>query len=83
MDRAEIAAQIKTFLEEEFPNQGVELTTSTDLLDEWFVDSLGITETVVFLEAKFGIELTRADINGTHFKDIDALAQLVSKRLNG
>ena len=83
MDKAEIAAQLKAFLEAEFPHQGEELTFTTNLLDEWFVDSLGITETVVFLEAKFGIDLSRADINGTNFKNIDALSEFVFQRLNG
>ncbi len=81
MDKAQISDRIKTFLETEFPNQAIELTTTTDLLDEWFIDSLGITETVVFLEASFGIDLTRADINGTNFKSIETLSEFVAGRL--
>ena len=81
MDKTEIAARIKTFLEEEFPNQGVELTLETDLLEEWFADSLGITETVLFLETSFGIEVRRADINGTNFENIGSLSEFVAGRL--
>lgn len=83
MDKAEIATRIRSYLQEEFPNEGTELTNSTDLLDEWFVDSLGITEMVLFLESGFGIDVTRADINGTNFKDIDSLTEFVSGRLSG
>ena len=80
-DRAEIAARIKAFLEEDFPNDGVELTPTTDLLEEWFVDSLGISQTVMFLEESFEIEISRADINGTNFKDLRALSEFVAGRL--
>jgi acyl carrier protein len=82
MDRAEITARIKRFLEQEFPNQGVELTESTDLLDEWFVDSMGIVETVLFLESSFGIELARADIDGTNFKNLATLTDFVARRIS-
>ncbi len=81
MDKIDIITQIKAFLEQEFPNQRVELTESTDLLEEWFVDSLGIVETVLFLEKSFGIDVSRADINGANFKNIAALAGFVSERL--
>lgn len=80
-DRDRIADRLKTFLETDFPNDGVELTPTTDLLEEWFVDSLGITETVLFLEESFGVEVTRADINGANFKDIASLSTFVADRL--
>ena len=80
MEKTEIAARIRRYLEEEFPNDGVDLTDQTDLLEEWFIDSLGITETVLFLESSFGIELGRADINGSNFQNIDSLADFVAHR---
>lgn len=81
MDKINIITQIKVFIEQEFPNQGVELKDSTNLLEEWFIDSLAIVATVLFLEKSFGIDVSRADVNGTNFKDIAALADFVSKRL--
>ena len=83
MDRAEIAVQLKTFLETEFPKPGVELTDSTNLLEDWFIDSLNIVETVLFIEQSFGANLARADINGANFKDIAALSGLIAERLPG
>ena len=82
MDRDEISGRIRRFLEEEFPNEGIELTGETDLLDEWFIDSLGITETVIFLESSFGIEVGRADINGSNFENIASLSAFVARRLS-
>ena len=81
MQNQEIIDTLKRFLETDFPNQAVELDTGTDLLGEWFVDSLGIVETVLFLEKHFGIDIKRADINGDNFRNLDALAGFVATRL--
>ena len=81
MTREEIAARIRTFLEEEFPDQGTALTNSTSLLDEWFVDSFGIVLTVLFLESAFAIKIARSDINGTTFANVDSLTEMVASRL--
>lgn len=83
MQQEEILTQIRDFIASEFPMPGVELTHTTNLLEEWFVDSLGIVETVMFLERQFGIEVQRADINGTNFRDVASLAALVQGRLPG
>ncbi len=81
MTHSEIADLLRTFLQQEFPNQGVALTDSTDLLKDWFVDSLGIIETVLFLEKTFGIDIARADINGSNFRNVAALSEFVALRL--
>ena len=81
MTREEIATRIRAFLEEEFPAQDAALTNSTNLLDEWFVDSFGVVVTVLFLESAFAIKVSRSDINGTTFATIDSLTELVANRL--
>ena len=81
MTKSEIAGRLKSFLETELYNQGVPLTETTDLLEEWFVDSIGIIETVLFIETQFGISVQRADINGVNFKSIAALSEFVEQRL--
>ena len=81
MEKTDILAQLRGFIEQEFPAQGAELTDKTDLLDEWFVDSLGIVETVLFIETNFGIEVSRADIVGENFQNLAALSDFVSTRL--
>lgn len=81
MTRAEITRSLRSYLETEFPNEGTELTDSTDLLNEWFIDSLAIVQTVLFLESNFGISLGRADIDAASFKSIDTLAGLIARRL--
>ncbi len=82
MNQSEIVEKLKSFLQQEFPNQGVDLNEATDLLGEWFVDSLGIIETVLYLEKNFGIEIRRADINGDNFQNLQTLSDFVVKRLD-
>ena len=82
MNQFEIIQDLKAFLQREFPNQGVDLTETTDLLGEWFVDSLGIIETVLYLEKTFGIAIKRADINGDNFHNLRTLSDFVVNRLD-
>lgn len=82
MNKTEIIGSLVTFLQQEFPNQGVELNETTDLLGEWFVDSLGIIETVLYLEKNFGVEVKRADINGDNFRNLETLSAFVARRLD-
>ncbi len=81
MESAEILGTLKSFIEAEFPNQGLGLDESTHLLEEWFVDSFGIMETVLFMESTFGIDVSRADINAANFASLTALTQFVAGRL--
>ncbi len=80
MEYNEIAARLKTFFLTDFPNPGVELTDETNLLTGWFVDSIGIVNTTLFLEQSFDIFVRRADINATVFESIATLARYVIQR---
>ena len=51
------------------------------MLDDWFVDSFGIIEVVMFLEKSFGVKVSRADINTANFGNIDALSEFVARSL--
>lgn len=82
MNRDEIFARLKAFLETDFPNEGEELRGDTDLLDEWFVDSLAIVEVVLFVESNFGVTVARRDISGENFADLNVLSDFVVSRMN-
>jgi acyl carrier protein len=81
MDDAEIYRTIQGYLEDVSPSGGTRLDGSTDLLDGWFVDSIAIVDTVVFLERRFGIKIARADITADTFRNLDSLVGFVSARL--
>ena len=80
MERSQIAARLKAYLEREFPNETVELRDDTNLLEEWFTDSLGIVEMVMFLETEFGIRVARADLNAENFATLGTLTDFVLAR---
>ncbi len=78
----EIKVELKAFFEREFPNPGIDLKDDTNLLNDWFIDSFGIVNTTLFLEQKFGIEISRSDINPTTFQSIETLSQFISNRVD-
>jgi acyl carrier protein len=81
MSREGIVGELKQFFEREFPKPGAELTEETNLLEDWFIDSLAIVDTTLFIEEKFDVSLSRSDITGDNFQTISALADLVTRRL--
>ena len=82
MNRAQIAEELRSFLTREFPNEEIELTEETNLLEDWLVDSLALTQVVVFAEERFGVQLTGADFNAANFQDIAAISRLIGSRLD-
>lgn len=58
-----------------------DFSDSVDLFDYGFVDSLGATEIVLFLEDTFGIEITQADITLYPMNTIDEISEVVEQKL--
>ncbi len=77
MNVEEIKKKISVFLLEKIPNQGLELKDDTDLLNEWFLDSLGIINTIMFLEGQFSINVARSEINGDNFTNLNTLSEYI------
>jgi acyl carrier protein len=78
----EVAGRIRAHLLDAFPNGAVELTGSTDLLSDYFFDSIAVIEVVDYLEREFAIRIRRADVNGDTFRCIDAIARFVVGRMS-
>jgi len=53
------------------------------LFDYGFVDSLGATEIILFLEETFHISITQADITLYAMNTINEIAEVVERKLNG
>jgi acyl carrier protein len=81
LDQQTIADRIRKFLTEAYAAPGVELSDTTHLLDDFFIDSFGIIDAVMFLEDSFGIQVEQSDINGENFKNIASLSEYVHSRL--
>ncbi|MEO1999791.1 MAG: acyl carrier protein [Planctomycetaceae bacterium] len=77
MQRTEVIAHIKSFLQQSAPSSGLTVNEETSLLDGWFIDSLGIVQTVIFLEQTFGCDIRPADINASNFDTVATLAAYV------
>lgn len=58
-----------------------DFSDDVDLFDYGFVDSLGATEIVLFLEETFGIEITQADITLYPMNTINEIAGVVERKL--
>lgn len=81
MNRESIAQAFREYLLHEFPNQSVELSEHTNLLKDWFIDSLGLIETIMFIERTYGIVVSRGDITADNFETIEVLSKYVENRL--
>ena len=58
-----------------------DFSDDVDLFDYGFVDSLGATEIVLFLEETFGVEITQANITLYPMNTIDEIAEVVERKL--
>lgn len=59
----------------------LELTDSSSLVATGILDSVDVFELVAFIEDRFGIEITDAELRWTTFETIDAITGLVESKL--
>ena len=52
-----------------------------NLFDEGFVDSLGATEIVLYIEEAFGVQITQKDIILYPMNTVREIAQVVERKL--
>ena len=79
-DRAAIASALLDYFQARAPDPSLRLAPETRLLEDWFLDSIGILEAVLFLESEFGVALQRADITAQTFESVATLTELVASR---
>ena len=76
----DVTTRLLRYFQNLAPDPELELTPSTRLLEDWFLDSIGILETVLFLESEFGVAMQRADITAATFASVEALSAFVAAR---
>ncbi len=79
MTQADVTEKLRAFLQSRKP--GGKLSDTTHLREEWHLTSLGILETISFVEDEFDVRLTQADINPASFATVVSLAALVHGRM--
>ena len=57
-----------------------EFDATTDLIEQDILDSLLVTDLVLFMQNRFGIEMTARDISPENLSSIDRMAQLVREK---
>jgi acyl carrier protein len=84
VNERDVAARIESFVRETFdvaptdPNFGREL----DLFESGYVDSVGLTELLAFIEDEFSIEVPEDELLSDEFVSIDGMAGVIA-RLRG
>ncbi|MBM4060844.1 MAG: acyl carrier protein [Planctomycetes bacterium] len=82
LDRATILGQLRTFVAGWFRDGREEgLGEDTPLVTSGIVDSTGVVEVVEFVERRFGVRLTDADISLRNCNTLCGWAVFVSSRL--
>ena len=77
-----IEKQIEEYIREQFDiGDDPDLTLDTHLFDEGFVDSLGATEIIMFIEDTFDIQITQKDLTLYPMNTINELADVVESKL--
>ena len=65
----------------EIPADDPDFGDDVHLFDEGFVDSLGATEIVFFVESTFGIKISQKDIILYPMNTVDEIAAVVERKL--
>jgi acyl carrier protein len=84
VNEGDVAARVESFVRETFdvapqdPNFGREL----DLFEYGYVDSVGLTELLAFIEDEFSIEVPEDELLSDEFVSINGMARVIA-RLGG
>lgn len=80
-----IESDVRRFITDNFPlsGGGSELSGRDSLLEAGVIDSVGVLELIEHLESSYGFQIPDADVLPENLDSIDAIAQYVSRRMNG
>lgn len=78
MQRADVLAALKTYIVNEIlDGREIGLEPSTPLLEWGIINSLEMMRLLTFIQTEFNVEVPMGQIVPDHFKDLDALTDLV------
>jgi acyl carrier protein len=76
-----VEEQLLAFLSEN-AHFSEELEKTTDLIEEGVLDSLLVTDLVLFAESSFGVVLSAGNISPQHFRSVECLSRLITAKLD-
>ena len=75
-----IKNEIRTFILENYPSGGVDLSDGELLFESGIIDSFGFVKLIAFIEERFGVTFNRADIAMSKFSSIDSIAERIREK---
>ena len=82
--RGAVRDAVRTFVTQTFyVADEAHLDDETSLIEKGIIDSTGVLELLAFIEQKFGIEPTDAEIVPENFDGIGPLTRFVERKLGG
>lgn len=73
-----LAEQISEFLRDQFPVTAGDVDHHTDLFDAGIVDSVGVTETIAWLEATYQVRIPDEALLSDEFTTIAGIARVIA-----
>lgn len=80
MDRNQVLARVRSFVNENFMYMRPDFTLADDasLMGNGIVDSMGVMEMVEFLESEFGVKVGDSEITEENLGSLDAISRYVT-----
>ena len=79
---ANVKDTLRAYIAEHFDaKDDPDFTDDVNLFDYGFVDSLGATEILLYMEQQFGVEITQKDITMHTMNSVDEIAAVVEAKL--
>ncbi len=79
----DIKEKLRNFINEEFElDNDPDFTDDIHLFDSGFLDSLGATQLILFIEEEFHIEITQKDLILHPMNTVDEIALVIEEKLN-
>ena len=79
---ANVKDTLRAYIAEHFAaKDDPDFTDDVNLFDYGFVDSLGATEILLYMEQQFGVEITQKDITMYPMNSVDEIAAVVEAKL--
>lgn len=82
MDATHVAAEIEDFVRATFKVglSDPQFGRSVDLFEAGYIDSIGVAETIEFLERRYGARIDEHDLLSDEFATVDGMARIVARK---
>ena len=81
MTEQDVAGAVEQFVRREFSISATDenFDHNVDLFEDGYVDSVGVTELLAFLESAFAVAIPEDDLFSSEFSTIEGIARIVAR----